>query len=90
MKSHIEGKIRGKVQGVCFRDSTCDFARSIGITGFVRNEPDGSVYIEAEGDETQLEALREWLREGPSAAEVEEVELKEAELKDYDGFNVQI
>ncbi|MFO8026751.1 MAG: acylphosphatase [Opitutales bacterium] len=89
MKSHIEGKIRGKVQGVCFRDATCDFARSIGIDGFVRNEPDGTVYIEAEGEESQLEALREWLREGPSAAQVEEVDLGRAELKDYEGFNVQ-
>lgn len=89
MKSHIEGKIKGTVQGVCFRDTTRDFARSIGIDGFVRNEPDGTVYIEAEGEESQLEALREWLREGPSAAEVEEVDLNQAELKNYDGFNVQ-
>jgi len=89
MKSHVEGKIRGKVQGVCFRDSTCEFARSIGIAGIVRNEPDGSVYIEAEGDETQLASLCDWLREGPSAAEVEEVDLKETELKNYDDFEVR-
>jgi len=89
MKTHIEGKIRGKVQGVFFRDSTCEFARSIGITGIVRNEPDGSVYIEAEGDETQLEALHEWLREGPSAADVKDVDLNEGELQNYDSFNVQ-
>ena len=52
MKTHLEGNIRGKVQGVFFRDATRDFARFRGINGIVRNEPDGSVYLEAEGDET--------------------------------------
>lgn len=89
MSIHIEGKIRGKVQGVCFRDSTCDFARSTGIKGIVRNEPDGSVYIEAEGDEAQLEALRQWLRDGPPAADVEDIDLHEAAPQNYESFNVQ-
>lgn len=89
MKTHLEGNIRGKVQGVFFRDATRDFALSRGINGVVRNEPDGSVYLEAEGDETQLEALRGWLREGPSAADVEEVDLREGPLQNYEGFHVQ-
>lgn len=89
MKIHLEGTICGKVQGVRFRDATRDFALSRGIDGMVRNEPDGSVYLEAEGDATQLEALRDWLREGPSAADVEEVDLREAPLENYDGFFVQ-
>lgn len=89
MKRHLQGKIRGKVQGVSFRDSTVDFARSIGIDGMIRNESDGSVYIEAEGEETQLEALRKWLREGPPAADVEEVDLNEAKLQHHTGFKVQ-
>ena len=90
MKIHLEGKIYGKVQGVFFRDATRAFADSRGIKGIVRNEPDGSVYLEAEGDKTQLNALRGWLWKGPSAADVEEVDLHEGELQNYEGFKVQI
>ena len=79
----------GQSAGRIFRDSTCDFARTKGIAGIVRNESDGSVYIEAEGDGSQLEALRDWLREGPSAADVKEVDLNEGKLQNYDSFNVQ-
>jgi len=89
MKIHLEGKIHGKVQGVFFRDATRDFAHSRGINGIVRNEPDGSVYLEAEGDKTQLNALRGWLWKGPSAADVEEVDLREGQLRNYEGFKVQ-
>lgn len=89
MKTHIQGKIRGRVQGVCFRDAARDFAQSKGINGIVRNEPDGSVYVEAEGDEQQLEALRAWLRRGPPLAEVKDVDLHEAEVRNYEGFTVQ-
>lgn len=86
---HIEGNIRGKVQGVFFRDSTRDFAESRGINGIVRNEPDGSVYLEAEGNEEQLDALREWLGHGPSAADVDEIDLREGRVRNYQGFTVQ-
>jgi len=89
MKTHIHGKIRGKVQGVCFRDATRDFAQSKGISGIVRNEPDGSVYVEAEGDEQQLESLRAWLWRGPPLAEVKAVDLREDELRNYVGFTVE-
>ena len=86
---HIEGNIRGKVQGVFFRDSTRDFAQSHGIKGIVRNEPDGSVYLEAEGNDEQLEALREWLGQGPSAADVDEIDLREGQVRNYEDFSVQ-
>ena len=52
MIKHFDITVQGKVQGVWFRDSTMKEAKRLGINGFVRNEPDGSVYVEAEGAPT--------------------------------------
>ena len=72
---HIIIKITGKVQGVFFRTSTKAVADQMGIKGLIRNEKDGSVYIEAEGDETTLSIFLEWCNEGPDKAIVENVAL---------------
>jgi len=61
------------VQGVWFRDSTRRKALEFGVTGFVRNEPDDSVYIEAEGEEDALKKFVEWCQVGPERAQVSEV-----------------
>lgn len=61
--------VRGYVQGVGFRWSTVREADKRGITGFVKNMPDGSVYIEAEGSEKQLKAFIDWCKEGPGYVE---------------------
>lgn len=66
-------RIRGLVQGVHFRVNAAHQAKSRNITGFVRNEPDGSVYIEAEGEYKALEAFVHWCSEGPALAKVTEV-----------------
>ena len=58
-------QVTGKVQGVGFRWSAAIEARSLGITGFVKNLPDGNVYIEAEGSIEQLNTFVEWCRQGP-------------------------
>jgi len=58
--THFNIKIFGEVQGVFFRHSARLKAREIGITGFVKNEPDGAVYMEAEGDEKTLGQFLEW------------------------------
>lgn len=66
--------ISGRVQGVGFRFSTKQSADELGIKGIVRNEPDGTVYVEAAGSKDQLSQFIETLRKGPSpAAEVEKV-----------------
>ena len=62
--------VRGRVQGVCFRASTQDTAVDLGLVGWVRNCPDGSVEIHAEGIKLQLEKLIDWCRTGPPSAEV--------------------
>lgn len=66
--------IRGRVQGVCFRDGTQREAVSLGLTGWVRNRDDRSVECLAQGPQDQLERLLTWLHHGPSAAKVTQVE----------------
>jgi acylphosphatase len=81
-------EVYGRVQGVFFRYTTRKVARKLGLTGIVKNMPDGSVYIEAEGTEDNLLELLEFANKGPSHAKVEEVkhEFKETENK-YKGFD---
>lgn len=86
---HVNIKVIGKVQGVFFRASTRSKADDLGVKGFVRNEPDGSVYIEAEGTEEQLNRLVEWCKEGPPSARVDALETNEATLIGYNQFNIQ-
>lgn len=68
---HLNIKIYGRVQGVFFRANAKKKAKELGITGFARNEPDGTVYIEAEGEEENLEKFLEWCHRGPPFAHVE-------------------
>jgi len=65
--------VTGQVQGVGFRWSAASEARSRGITGYVKNLPNGSVYIEAEGSREQLNAYVEWCKIGPGIGFVESV-----------------
>jgi len=66
----LELRIRGRVQGVAFRWHTRAAARRLGLTGWVRNEPDGSVRVVAEGSRAALEALAAWAAHGPDHARV--------------------
>jgi acylphosphatase len=81
-------KVSGRVQGVWFRASTKKEADRLGISGFVRNEADGDVYLEAEGEEAVLENLVDWLWQGPPNARVENVHFEEGEKKDFSGFDI--
>jgi acylphosphatase len=65
--------VRGRVQGVWFRHSCADEARALGLVGWVRNRPDGSVEAEIEGDAAAVAVLVEWMAEGPPLAVVERV-----------------
>ena len=67
-------KVSGTVQGVFFRHSAKIKASELELKGFARNEGDGSVYIEAEGEQANLEKFLEWCRKGPPFARVEHVE----------------
>jgi acylphosphatase len=85
---HIDIRITGKVQGVSFRATTKAVADQMGVRGIVRNEKDGSVFIEAEGDDLLLEVFLEWCHEGSDRSKIENVEVVPGELKNYQNFEV--
>ncbi len=87
-KQHWTIRVEGKVQGVFFRAETRDKAEKLGLTGYVRNESDGSVKIEAEGREDKLKELKKWCWEGPPAARVNHVSAQKGEIQDYKRFEV--
>jgi acylphosphatase len=86
---HLAIRVSGKVQGVFFRANTKTQADNFGLKGFVRNEPDGSVYIEAEGEDLQLQNFVAWCKTGPRFAKVESCEVDEGELKNFSDFIIQ-
>ena len=85
---HFNIIVQGKVQGVSFRISTKAVADQLRVKGLVKNMPDGSVYIEAEGDDFSLDSFLEWCNEGPLQASVQKVEVVEAEVKNYRNFEI--
>lgn len=88
-KKHYKLRITGKVQGVWYRASSRNKALELNLQGFARNEPDGSVYIEAEGTEDQLKQFVAWAGQGPDLAEVERVDVEEGPLKAFEGFHIR-
>jgi len=80
--------VYGRVQGVYYRASTERYCREHSISGFVRNEKDGSVYLEAESDESRLEQLLLWLKKGPPMAKVTEVRSEEIPTTGKLGFEI--
>ncbi len=89
MKKHISIKISGRVQGVYFRASTKEAADALGVTGFVRNEPDGTVYAEAEGEEETLNQFVAWCKNGPPHARVERCKVQEGPVKHFSSFVIE-
>lgn len=87
----IARKIRltGLVQGVFFRAWTRDEARRLGVNGWVRNCPDGSVEAHVEGAAEDIRTLIDRMRVGPPGARVEDVQANEAAVEDVDGFEVR-
>lgn len=80
--------VSGKVQGVYYRQSTCEKALALGLTGTVKNQPDGSVLIQASGPSQHLHQLIAWCRQGPSMAEVTSVEVTAIEPTAFIGFSI--
>ncbi|GAA4330918.1 acylphosphatase [Mucilaginibacter gynuensis] len=88
MIKHIDITVKGKVQGVYFRATTKAVADQLGVRGYVKNQPEGDVFIAAEADAPTLEMFLEWCNEGPEDAEVSSVESHDGELKNYRNFEV--
>jgi len=93
-KAKAKGKgarvaIRGQVQGVGFRYTTVERADELGVRGWVRNEDDGTVLVHAEGPDDAVDALIEWLGEGPPGAAVESVEVEKGKVEGHEQFAVR-
>ena len=79
-------RVSGKVQGVFFRKSTQKKALELGLTGWVKNEEDGTVLVEIEGDLPSILAMQSWLRLGPPNAVVENIDIITGEERAYEDF----
>ena len=88
MKS-VAIRVLGKVQGVWFRASTEHKARSLQLTGWVANQQDGSVYIEAHGATAKIEEFINWCRQGPKHAIVEDVKIHSIEVSPPPSFEIK-
>lgn len=84
----VQLRITGKVQGVFFRASTRQKALELGIRGWVKNEPDGSVTAVGQGDPPALQKWIAWCQEGPENANVEEVRKETVPLSDFNQFEI--
>jgi acylphosphatase len=86
---HYNIKVTGKVQNVGFRYATLQSAQKHNIKGFVQNQHDGSVYIEAEGDDPEINHFLQWCYEGPTWARVENVSVSESNTESYEEFTIR-
>lgn len=86
---HLNITIVGRVQGVWFRKYTERKAIELGIKGFVRNEPNKNVYVEAEAGQAILDKFIAWCHAGSPLASVKEVKWEEGEMKGFDGFSIK-
>ena len=85
----VQARVSGRVQGVSFRWYTEEKARSLGVTGWVRNEPDGSVLVHAEGEDDAVDALVAWCRTGPSMARVTDVAVRDTAASGATSFETR-
>jgi acylphosphatase len=83
-------RLFGRVQGVFFRQWTIDQARRLGVAGWVRNRPDGSLEAHLEGDVAAVEQLAELMRRGPAQARVDDMLVEEAPPEDLKEFSVRL
>ena len=81
--------VSGRVQGVFFRAWTRERAEALGVTGWIRNCPDGHVEAHVEGEDSLVEQMLELLRRGPPAAQGENLRTWDVEPCEFDGFEVR-
>jgi acylphosphatase len=80
--------IKGRVQGVWFRDSTRREALKLGVSGYAKNLPKGDVEVLAVGEAAALNELARWLRDGPPMAEVTDIKEEVLEARESFGFQI--
>ncbi len=89
MKKHVNIRVFGKVHGVGYRFNTKAEADKLGLRGFVRNDTDGSVYIEIEGSEGGLKQFVKWCEEGPEFGRVKRIESGDGKVKKFSVFKIK-
>ena len=84
-------KIFGRVQGIFFRSETQEKANELGVKGWVKNEPDGTVTAVAQGDDSAIQKFLMWCKTGPSAAQVENIEVTTNENPEniFENFTIE-
>ena len=88
-KVRIHAFVSGIVQGINFRSNTRGIAQSLGLTGWVKNLPDGRVEVVAEGKEEEIEGLVNFLKRGPFLARIDKLELVREEYKgEFHSFDI--
>jgi acylphosphatase len=87
-RRRVRVRVTGRVQGVFFRATCADLARELGLSGWVRNAPDGSVEGAFEGPAGSVEAIVAWCRRGPSSARVDAVSVSREPPEGTSGFRV--
>lgn len=89
-KARAEIVVRGRVQGVFYRQSTREMAISLGLKGWVKNCPDGTVTAVFEGEMAHVRQAIDWCRQGPPAARVSDIDVCWQEYGDeFPGFTIQ-
>ena len=86
---HKNITVVGVVQGVGFRFHTIRIAKTLGIKGYIKNLPDGNVYIEAEAPPENIDDFINWCYQGPPRSRVSDVIITESEIVNYKGFDVK-
>lgn len=86
----VEINVFGRVQGVFFRGEAQKVAKELGLTGWTKNDTDGSVRIIAEGDEGTLQKFMEWCRKGTAFSKVENIEVEwKGATNEFNDFKIK-
>ena len=88
MATAVRVRIEGLVHGVSFRASMARMAASLGVRGWVRNNPDGSVEAVLEGDAAKVKRVLDWARVGPPRARVDRVEVELMTPRNHRDFRI--
>ncbi len=84
----ISIQLEGRVQKVGFRYHVYRLASELGVKGFVKNLPDGSVYVEAESDEEKLHVFVEHCKKGPPLSKINKININELPNRNFTSFNI--
>jgi acylphosphatase len=88
MATAVRVRIKGLVHGVSFRSGMAQLAADLGVRGWVRNNPDGSVEAFLEGDERSVKRVLDWARMGPPRARVDRVDVEETAPRNHRDFRI--